>query len=67
MPDNEKSAFSNIDYNNITVSKPLPDKLNSIDTDGILFDNIIAASSEHDLNLPAINSFNSVSRTRDNI
>lgn len=67
MPDNEKSAFSNIDYNNITVSKPLPDKLNSIDTDGILFDNIIAASSEHDLNVPAINSFNSVSRTRDNI
>ena len=67
MPDNEKSAFSNIDYNNVTVSKPLPDKLNSIDTDGILFDNIIAASSEHDLNLPAINSFNSVSRTRDNI
>jgi len=67
MPDNEKTAFSNIDYNNVTVSKPLPDKLNSIDTDGILFDNIITASSEHDLNVPAINSFNSVSRTRDNI
>lgn len=67
MPDNENTAFSNIDYNNITVPKPLPDKLNSIDTDGILFDNIIAASSENDLNIPAINSFNSVSRTRDNI
>jgi len=67
MPDNENTAFSNIDYNNITVPKPLPDKLNSIDTDGILFDNIITASSENDLNIPAINSFNSVSRTRDNI
>ena len=66
VTDNE-ITFKNIDYNNKTVSKPAPDKMPSIDTDELLFDNIIAASDENKLDMNSLNSFTNISRARDTV
>ena len=68
MPlDNEKEVFQDIEYSNTTVSKPLPDKVNDIDTKNHIYDNIIDAQEKGTLNANDINSFTSISRSRDEV
>ena len=65
MPD--KEVFQNIDYANKVVAKPIPDRINDIDTNGTLYDNIIEASDNKILDLNSINSFTQVSQSRDEL
>ena len=67
MANTEETAFRNIDYNNITVPKPVPEKINNVDVNQSLFNDIIIAGEDNNLNVPAINTFTSVSRARDSI
>lgn len=65
MPEN--TAFNNIDYNNKTISKPVPPKIKDIDLNYNLFDNIIDASEKSSFDINNINSFTNISRSRDQV
>ena len=65
MPD--KEVFQNIDYVNKVNAQPIPDRINDIDTHGILYDNIIEASNNSILDLNSINSFTQISQSRDEL
>ena len=63
----EETVFKNIDYENKTISKPYPDKMKDIDLSGQLFDNIIDAAEKSSVDMNTINSFSSISRSRNNV
>ena len=63
----EETVFKNIDYENKTISKPYPDKMKDIDLSGQLFDNIIDAAEKSSVDINTINSFSSISRSRNNV
>ena len=65
MPD--KDVFQNIDYVNKAVSAPRPDRINDIDTKGTIYDTIIDASDNNILDLNSLNSFTSISQSRDEL
>lgn len=64
MPDD---VFKNIDVKNKVVPVPKPDKINDIDTNNILYKNIIDASENSVLDLTSLNSFTSISQSRDQL
>ena len=63
----DQEVFKNIDYVNKTVSMPLPDKINDIDTNNHIYDNIIDSQENGTIDISAINSFTSISRSRDEV
>ena len=63
----EETVFKNIDYENKTISKPYPDKMKDIDLSGQLFDNIIDAAEKSSVDMNTINSFSSISRSRNSV
>ena len=63
----DQEVFQNIDYENITVSKPTPDKINDIDTKNHIYDNIIDAQEKGTLDISSLNSFTSISRSREQV
>ena len=63
----DQDVFKNIDYVNKTVSMPLPDKINDIDTDNHIYDNIIESQEQGTLDTAGLNSFTSISRSRDEV
>ena len=64
----EKEVFSNqVDYKNKTISKPIPDKINDIDTHNKFYDNIIDAIDSRQLDINTINSFSNISRSRNEV
>lgn len=65
MPD--KEVFKNIDHKNKAVAVPMPDRINDIDTKGTLYDNIIETADNGTLDLNALNSFTSISQSRDEV
>ena len=67
MGNNEREIFQNIDFDNKTKSLPLPDKVKDIDTHNYIYDNIIDAQEKGTLNTTEINSFTSISRSRDTV
>lgn len=68
MTDNtQDTAFKNINYNNKTVSVPLPTRMKEIDTDHDFYNNIIDASQNGIVDLNSINNFTNISRSRDTI
>lgn len=60
-------GFDNIDYANKAIAKPLPDRINDIDTKGTLYDNIIYASDNGILDLNNLNAFTTISQSRDEV
>ena len=67
MPNNNDETFNNIDYKNKAVAVPLPDRINDIDTKNTLYKNIIDAADNNTLDLSDINSFTSISQSRDEV
>lgn len=65
MPSDE--TFNNIDYKNKAIAVPRPDRINDIDTHNTLYNNIIDAAENHTLDLTDINSFTSISQSRDEV
>lgn len=63
----DQEVFKNIDYVNKTVSMPLPDKINDIDTNNHIYDNIIDSQENGTIDISAINSFTGISRSRDEV
>ena len=66
MPSND-IAFKNIEYKNKAVARPLPDRINDIDTKGSIYSNIIEAADANKLDLSKLNSFTSISQSRDEV
>jgi len=64
MPD---ETFNNIDYKNKAYAVPLPDRVNDVDTKGIIYDNIIDAVDNSTLDYGSINSFTTISQARDEV
>lgn len=60
-------GFDNINYANKAIAKPLPDRINDIDTKGTLYDNIIYASDNGTLDLNNLNAFTTISQSRDEV
>ena len=67
MENNEKEVFQNIDFENKVISEPAPDKIKDIDTKNNIYDNIISAQERGTLDISSINSFTSISKSRDQI
>ena len=63
----DKEVFKNIDYENKTITKPTPDKINDIDTHNNIYDNIIENQEKGTLDLNSINSLTTISRERDSV
>ena len=61
------TAFNNIDYKNKAIPTPNPPKVNDIDLDGTLYQNIIEASENSTIDLSNINNFTAVSQSRDDV
>ena len=65
--ENKDGVFQNIDYENKTISEPLPDKMTDIDTDNTIYNNIIDNQINNTLDLSTINSFTGISRARNQV
>ena len=65
MP-NDKT-FNNIDYKNKTIPVPYPDKINDIDTDNTLYNNIVEAAENNVLDLTDLDSFTTISQSRNEV
>jgi len=65
MPD--KEVFKNIDHKNKAVAVPLPDRINDIDTKNTLYTNIIDSVENGTTDLNSLNSFTSISQSRDEV
>ena len=63
----EKEVFQDIEFSNVIKPKPLPDKINDIDTHNTIYTNIIDAQEKGELDNTAINSFTNISRSRDEV
>ena len=63
----DQEVFQNIDYENIAVPKPLPDKINDIDTKNHIYDNIIDSQEKGTLDISSLNSFTNISRAREEV
>ena len=62
-----ETAFNNIDYKNKAIPVPNPPRINDIDVDGTLYQNIIEASENSTIDLSNINNFTAVSQSRDDV
>lgn len=65
MPNDE--TFKNIDYKNKAKAVPYPDRINDIDTKHTLYNNIIDAADNRILDLTDLNSFTTISQSRDEV
>ena len=63
----DQEVFKNIDYVNKAIPSPLPDKINDIDTDNHIYDNIIDSQERGTLDVSSLNSFTGISRSRDEV
>lgn len=64
----KNQAFDNqIDYKNKTVTEPMPDRITDIDTSSAFQTELIDCMDSSTLDLSKINSFTSVSRTRNEV
>ena len=63
----DQEVFKNIDYKNKAIPTPLPGKINDIDVDNHIYDNIIDTQEHGKLDVSAINSFTGISRSRDEV
>lgn len=63
----DQDVFKNIDYVNKAIPSPLPDKINDIDTDNHIYDNIIDSQERGTLDVSSLNSFTGISRSRDEV
>lgn len=63
----KENVFNDIEFKNKTKSKPKPAKITDIDTDNYIYDNIIDAQEKGTLNITEINSFTSISKSRDQV
>lgn len=65
MPDELKQ--NQIDYENITRTKPLPEPMTDVDTSGVFTDAIIEAASSQELDTAILNSFSTITRSREEV
>lgn len=63
----EKDVFQEIDYKNKIEPIPYPDRVRDIDVNNNIYDNIIEAQDKGTLDMSAIQSFTSISRSRDQV
>ena len=63
----DQEVFKNIDYENKAIAQPLPGKINDIDVDNHIYDNIIENQQSGTLDTSALNSFTTISRSRDEV
>ena len=63
----EKDVFQEIDYSNKVEPIPYPDRVRDIDVNNNIYDNIIDAQDKGTLDMSAIQSFTSISRSRDQV
>lgn len=62
-----ETAFNNIDYKNKAIPVPNPPRINDVDVDGTLYQNIIEAAENSTIDLSNINNFTAVSQSRDDV
>ena len=63
----KENVFKDINYKNKAEPILKPTKINDIDTNNYIYDNIIDAQERGTLNISEINSFTSISKSRDQV
>ena len=63
----EEKVVQNVNYKNIAKPTPLPNPVDSVDTTGIIYDDIIDGYESGSVNLGAIQALTSISQARDRV
>lgn len=63
----EELKRNQVDYENVTRTKPLPEPMTDVDTSGVFTDAIIEAASSQELDTAILNSFSTITRSREEV